>query len=68
MRNYSHKKPLKYVKHFVVKPNAQKIKCLIIELHSHSELLKVRMFSFTFYGPSNKTDKCVMVKQIFIIF
>lgn len=68
MRNYSHKKPLKYVKHFEVKPNAQKIKCPIIELHSHSELLKVRMVSFIFYGPSNKSDKYVMVKQIFMSF
>lgn len=39
MKDDSHKKPIKHVKHFQVKPNAQKIKSVIMELYSHSELL-----------------------------
>lgn len=39
MRDDSHKQSLKYMKHFEVKSNAQKINCVIIELYSHSELI-----------------------------
>lgn len=38
-RDDSHKKPLECMKHFEVKPNTQKIKCVIIELYPHTELL-----------------------------
>lgn len=39
MRDDRHTKPLKCMKYFEVKLNAQKIKCVIIELYSHSEFL-----------------------------
>lgn len=39
IKDDSRKKPIKHVKHFQVKPNAQKTECVIIELHSQNELL-----------------------------